>query len=371
MADALRDGPTFVLFSGGRDSSAVLAVATHVARREQLPLPVPVTAVFPGAAETDESAWQDLVLAHLGLRDRIVVTVRDEHRWLGDEARASLLSRGILWPPSLHLQDVVLRHVGAGHLLTGEGGDEVLGARRVTAAALLVRDHVRPTRPIVSMAARHAVPTPVRSLGVRAEEYLRPTYPWLRGEAARAATAARTDELRSPWSWSAATRSLLIRRAPAVADHNYARIATEHDLRLHHPLRSPGFVHALANEGGFWGYQGRTHLMRVLFADLLPDRLLTRSTKAFFDATRFGPEEREFAHGWTGEGVDPMLVDPARLRAHWLGENPRSATAVLLHQAWLASMSPAGPAVARGASLGPGLGNRLPTRAVEQIDVGG
>src|SRR5687768_13796753 len=39
--------PCVVSFSGGRDSSAVLAIAAHVARREGLPLPIPVSLRFP------------------------------------------------------------------------------------------------------------------------------------------------------------------------------------------------------------------------------------------------------------------------------------------------------------------------------------
>jgi hypothetical protein len=53
---ALRRSPCLVSFSGGRDSSAVLAVAASVARREGLPLPIPATNRFPGARLTDEAA---------------------------------------------------------------------------------------------------------------------------------------------------------------------------------------------------------------------------------------------------------------------------------------------------------------------------
>src|SRR4051812_12896773 len=61
--------PCLVSFSGGRDSSAVLAVATAIARREGLPLPVPVTHRFPSAALTQETEWQEQVIGHLGLTD--------------------------------------------------------------------------------------------------------------------------------------------------------------------------------------------------------------------------------------------------------------------------------------------------------------
>ena len=64
LLDAVSDPPCYVLFSGGRDSSAVLAVAAHVARREGLPDPIPVTAIHPAASKTDETPWQAMVLDH-------------------------------------------------------------------------------------------------------------------------------------------------------------------------------------------------------------------------------------------------------------------------------------------------------------------
>lgn len=67
LLPALERQPCAVAFSGGRDSSAILAVAVDLARREGLPLPVPVTNVFPDAPETDELVWQELVIRHLAL----------------------------------------------------------------------------------------------------------------------------------------------------------------------------------------------------------------------------------------------------------------------------------------------------------------
>ena len=48
---ALRRPPCLVSFSGGRDSSIVLAVAASAARRQGLSLPIPVTRAFPRRAE--------------------------------------------------------------------------------------------------------------------------------------------------------------------------------------------------------------------------------------------------------------------------------------------------------------------------------
>ena len=59
---ALQRPPCLAMFSGGRDSSLVLAVASRVARREGLAEPIPTTQVFPDFPETDEARWQKLVL---------------------------------------------------------------------------------------------------------------------------------------------------------------------------------------------------------------------------------------------------------------------------------------------------------------------
>ncbi|MPV39173.1 asparagine synthase-related protein, partial [Georgenia subflava] len=176
-------GPTFVTFSGGRDSSAVLAVATQVARREGLALPVPVTAVFPGVPESDESQWQELVLSHLRLTERIVLTIDDEQRWLGEPARTSLRRRGLLWPAAVHLDDLLFAQMAGGRLLTGEGGDAVLGPHRVTPLSLVLRERRRPDRGLLAAALRAALPATGRAAAMRAAALVRPAEPWLRGRA--------------------------------------------------------------------------------------------------------------------------------------------------------------------------------------------
>ncbi|WP_165372809.1 asparagine synthase-related protein [Pengzhenrongella frigida] len=328
--EALTAGRCFVTFSGGRDSSAVLAVAAQVARREGLPLPVPVTMTYPGIPAADESSWQTMVLEHLRITERIVVRADDDSSLLGPVAQASLARRGLLWPAALHLEDPVLALVRGGQVLTGEGGDEVLGARRVTPWTLLLREHRPPGRRLVRDLSRSALPS--------AAPWRRAVAPWLRGAARRAADARSVRRLeRAPWHWGAATLALARRRPTVVLEHNLGVLAREHSVRVRHPLEEPRFLAALARAGGAWGYCGRTDLMRVLFGDLLPEPVLSRSTKASFSASRFGEIEREFVRSWDGAGLDPRLVRVDALRAHWLGERPSGAPALLLHAAWLAA----------------------------------
>ena len=62
LLEALSRTPCLISFSGGRDSSAMLAAAVAVARREGLDLPVPATLVFPQSEDSNEDEWQAMVL---------------------------------------------------------------------------------------------------------------------------------------------------------------------------------------------------------------------------------------------------------------------------------------------------------------------
>src|SRR5690625_7336371 len=73
---ALVGGPCFVTFSGGRDSSAVLAAATELARRDGLPDPIPVTRTSPGLPAAAEPGWQRLGIDHGGVRQRARLAFR-------------------------------------------------------------------------------------------------------------------------------------------------------------------------------------------------------------------------------------------------------------------------------------------------------
>jgi asparagine synthase (glutamine-hydrolysing) len=105
---AVLRGPCYVSFSGGKDSSAVLAAAVAVARREGLADPVPVTIRAADEPLSDESEWQERVLAHLGLGDWIRVEVRDELDAVGPYAARALERHGLLWPFNVHFHAPML-----------------------------------------------------------------------------------------------------------------------------------------------------------------------------------------------------------------------------------------------------------------------
>ena len=335
---ALASGPCFVTFSGGRDSSAVLAAATDLARREGFDLPVPVTRVYPDLPATDESSWQHAVINHLGITEWIRLEFRDgESDLLGEAARSGLQARGLIFPPALQSHGLMFRQLRGGSLLTGEGGDAVLGTHRGT-PFMLLRSGRRPSRALLSRAVMALMPRPVRRRRVAASAARSVQSRWLRPAALRShASRIAMDEVAEPLRYDAATWLIATRRSFATIAHNHAAVADEYEIKASDPLLDAGFIAALARTGGAWGYSSRTSTMNALFADVLPLAVINRSTKAWFNQAYAGEATREFARSWDGVGVDHDLVDAEKLRAVWLSDEPTMAAGMLLHSAWLAT----------------------------------
>ena len=335
---ALANGPCFVTFSGGRDSSAVLAAATDLARREGFDLPVPVTRVYPDLPDTDESSWQRAVIEHLGITEWIRLEFRDgESDLLGEAARNGLRARGLIFPPALQSHELMFRQLRGGSLLTGEGGDAVLGTHR-GAPFMLLRAGRRPSRALLGSAVMALMPRPVRRRRLAALAAQSVQSRWLRPDALRShASRVAADEVAEPLRYDVATWQVATRRSFATIAHNHAAVAAEYYIRASDPLLAPGFIAALARAGGAWGFSSRTSTMNALFGDVLPPAVIARRTKAWFNHAHTGEATREFARSWDGTGVDHDLVDADRLRAVWLSDEPTMATGMLLHSAWLAT----------------------------------
>ena len=225
-----------------------------------------------------------------------------------------------------------------GSLLTGEGGDAVLGARRVTPLAAL-RHGRRPDRALVRYSALAALPRRARQRIARRMMRTSVQRRWLRPAAfERHVRLARRRRRGGAARYGAATWSITRLRSFATISHNHAAAAAEYGIRASDPLLDHRFVAALARAGGRTGYLGRTATMHALFSDVLPPAVLGRTTKASFNHAHAGAATREFARTWDGSGVDEELVDVERLRSVWLSDEPTMATGVLLHSAWLASV---------------------------------
>ena len=317
---ALASGPCLVSFSGGRDSSAILAVATMLARQEGLDPPVPVTMRFPAHEPTDERSWQEQIVAHLQLPDWQQLACGDELHILGPVARALVRRHGVVFPPNSYLHVPLIEPACGGVLLTGIGGDEIVGGIRWsrTAAVLEGRRFPRP-RDLLGVGFALA-PLPVRrSLSRRA---LRGIAPWLQPDARRRALRAlATHWGAEPILWSDRLRWWL--EAPYIqsAQNTFAVLAADADASVLHPLLDHRFVAALSRLPSEKRWTTRTAGMRALFADLLPDEVLRRSGKASF-AHIFAPQPRlELVRQWGGEGIDQELVDPVELRRTWTAQH--------------------------------------------------
>jgi hypothetical protein len=314
---ALRRSPCLVSFSGGRDSSAVLASAAAIARREGLPAPIPATLRARGAAASDEAEWQERVVRHLGIDDWIRVEIDDELDVIGPHARRLLRAHGLLWPCNVHFHLPLLDLGGGGSLLTGIGGDELFSA----AAPMSWRRR-----------ALALGPAPLRRAALARRNPI--AFEWLTPAAQRAATVAGAAEaatepagVRDRLAWLRGLRYLELGLA-AITD-----AARGTGVLLAHPLFDGALWSAVAARGGF---ADRTAGMTALFGHLLPPDVLGRRSKAHFDELFFHRHSRAFVHSWDGTGAPEGLVDVEALRDHWLGAAPSAQTFTLLQALWLA-----------------------------------
>jgi asparagine synthase (glutamine-hydrolysing) len=334
MAAHLVSDPCVVSFSGGRDSSAVLALATHVARREGLPLPVPVTFRFPDSPMTYETDWQEHVIAHLGLEHWERMDLTDELDLLGDIAKTCLRAVGPTSPANVYLHVPVFRVARGGTVLTGLDGDGLFGDWKWCHAQQVLHGRVRPHPKDLVRVAFAMAPPSVRGATFRRRMNYVPV--WLSESGQRAFVDAMVGRAATePRQWDRRLRWHAQNRALHLAVQSLDLVAALHDVRVAHPLLEPQFLAALAHEGGAAGLGDRTSAMRHLAGDLLPVETVERRGKAVFNEAVWREGARTFAAEWDGTGLDPELVDPDRLREVWLAEYPVFHSWSLLQLAWL------------------------------------
>jgi asparagine synthetase B (glutamine-hydrolysing) len=342
LVDALSDGPCHVLFSGGRDSSVILALAAATARKHGLPDPIPLTSRFPAHPGSWENDWQERTIRHLGLTEWTIDEVTTEFDTLGPLAADTIRRFGVYWPSSTHNIRHHARVAGGGTLLTGGGGDELFTPwplRRVP-ARLLVR--ARPRRRVPRLLLTHQLPASARRRlltrrlsGIVGVDWLRPD--------AQAELQARWDAIdRSAATWKESLRAGLTSRYHQLVRAAMDAFAAVEGVRLVEPFYHPEVVMAVAHGAPAEGYQGRGMALEGLFSDLLPRDVLFRSTKARFNDVIFGPSARAFAASWNGAGLDERVVDIGRLRAEWAKPEPNVRSISCLHQAWYASQANGG-----------------------------
>lgn len=354
---ALERAPCVIGFSGGRDSSLLLAVAVIEARRAGLAPPIPVTLEFD-SEKSREREWQELVIAHLGVEDWVRLPQGADLDLLGPVAAEGLHRHGVLYPGNAHMVVPLAAVARGGSVVTGFAGDDVLGEWPFEPmAAMLARRRALRARDVMPLAG-WAAPARFRTARyATARRWVQ--LPWLRPpHDRRAALRIGADMAGSPRTWSARMRWLARRRIWAVTRQGMDRHASRHDARTYAPFVDRRFLAVLGAVGGRLGIGDRTAVMRLLSADLLPRALVNRETKAEFSEPYFGPYTRRFAQEWDGRsGIDPDVVDADALRAMWLSDRPHGLSAALLQSAWLATQVGGGP-VSISAAIRTGNGNR-------------
>ncbi len=336
VARALERPPCVVAFSGGVDSSAVLALAAHVARSRGLPLPVALTNRFPEHADADETAWQELVVGHLGLDDWLRPQFGDELDMLGPVARVCLRAHGPLAPFNAHFLMPAFEQARGGSLLTGFGGDELFAGVWRRAAGAVLHERRRPRRDEWRGLAFAAAPRPLRSLA-RAAALPFGDFGWIRPHARRRLALGYAAWVeRSPLSWSRfVARWWWPSRRLQTCLEGLDLLAGDRSALGVHPFAAPAVLSALASEAGATGPGTRAQGLTMLVGDLLPAAILQRSSKAGFSPAFFAGPSRGFAERWSGAGVDQRLVDVAALRREWRSPEPDGHSFTLLQEAWL------------------------------------
>ena len=350
LLEALTEPPCLVSFSGGRDSSALLALAAHVARRAGLPDPIPITAHYPGTDSTEETSWQDLSIRHLRIDDWVVKRFGDEVDLVGPIATELMARRGLPYPYNLHLQAPLVREARGGTFITGLGGDEAFMPPARALGVLTGATRPRPRDVLVVGAA--VAPRPVRRTWLTRTQRL--AFPWLRAAANDELTRRAIEEaLRHPLRWDGALREWWRTRYLQQTMANITQMGADARVRMRHPFADPKVVGALARAGGMRGFASRTSGLAALFGDVLPPEVPKRADKATFDAVLWSTHSRLFVEETLRDedGLAAALeragllewVDPRLLLAHWSDGVPAANSFLLLQACRLASRDAAPP----------------------------
>ena len=319
---ALRRTPCLVSFSGGLDSSFVLAVAARVARREGLPPPIPCTWRFVDAPRADESAWQEDVITALNLRDWLQWHADDDLDLVGPVAQRLLTRHGPRHPANLHLHLPIVEQAAGGSLLTGVGGDQILTGWR--------RRPVSP--PGVRRRLHAAAPASVRAAVRQRRD---DPFPWLHPAASRQVLTGLLGERDAePHRFGRRVVWHTARRDLRTTCANLDLIAADSDVLTVNPLVDPGFVSALAQRYRRHGPAERAALLTEIGAGELPQVVTAPRPKAHFLEVFLRAPTRALVTGWDGDGLDPGLVDVPALRNVWSRWPIPGATAALVQQVW-------------------------------------
>jgi hypothetical protein len=310
VLQALLKPPCIVSFSGGRDSSSILALAAHVARRHGLDAPIPVTLVFPDFPETQEEDWQRVALDHIGVGDWVRLPHKYELDLVGPVWRRVADRLGVLFPSNAYVHAPIMEAASQGSVLTGIGGDEVLDTpghpalRALAGYGPLRRSHAR--------AMTRLIAPPALRRQFRRRHPIRHGVTWLT-ENGWEQVAERQAEQLLPERMSAALRRWNGDRYYGALVDSFDRLAGLYDTKVCNPLLEPDTIAALAHDAGAAGFRSRQAALERYVGDLLPIELLSRRSKATFNGPFHGPETELAANRWRGDGLTGELIQGDRL----------------------------------------------------------
>ena len=328
---------TIVQFSGGVDSSLVLAAATRAARARDLPPPIPFTLRY-GLDESEESSFQEELVESLGLTEWIVLDVDGEDDLLGPASRAHLLEHGMSTSARVASRDWYLSRLPVrpgSVLMSGEGGDEVLGpAPYATVHGLRwALANGRQRRTALGSLRRRSISRVRRLRSVPDSFYA----PWLTERGRTLANRVMLDDRSHPVTMKQWMRRYRSKRNLVGGIGSVTRQAERFGFRYSAPLLDLEFMAGMTASIPEHDFVNRMLVIRKHLPGLLPDSIANRTSKASFNASIFGPDTREFASTWDGSsGVPLELVDPEILRSTWLDASD-SRGGLMLQSAWLTS----------------------------------
>jgi asparagine synthase (glutamine-hydrolysing) len=117
-------------------------------------------------------------------------------------------------------------------------------------------------------------------------------------------------------------------------------MAHDAEVSLVQPFFDPGFLRAMGESAPRRGFVSRAAALELHFGDVLPPRVVERTTKAVFDELHGGRASQAFVQAWDGRGVNPAWVDVEALRREWLSPRPDYRSLTPLNAAWLATEGP-------------------------------
>jgi asparagine synthase (glutamine-hydrolysing) len=276
-----------------------------------------------------------MTIDHLGLQRWELVPIGDELDPLGPVATRVLRRNGLFWPPVAHRIVPLLEAARGRVLVFGTGGDEMFSPWGPHPFQERLDFRVRPFRKAAKRAAFNLLPARLRIyVRLRRRRHL----PWLRPVARREVERRYRAVLRRRRkSWAETIQRLPDSRNFELTQSIFAAMTRDAEVSLVQPFFDPGFIRALGESAPRLGFPSRAAAMVLHFGDVLPPKMLERTTKAVFDELHGGRSSRAFAETWDGRGLDSAWVDPEALRREWLSPRPEYRSLTALNAAWLAS----------------------------------